>query len=95
MSAKLTGVIVQIDGSGNLISDVSSTRLAGAPRDASLRIVVDEHETFGLFPPDHQQPSMTLVAVADQDGPVTIVLVDDSAAAMLGIGVGAPVEIYW
>jgi S-adenosylmethionine hydrolase len=96
VSGKLTGKIVNIDAEGNLISDLPSTLLAGAPRDSALRIVVDdEHETFGLFPTNHQQPAMTLVAVAEEGGPITIVLVNDSASAMLGTRVGAPVEVHW
>lgn len=95
MSGKLTGKVVAIDDSGNLITDVSAAKLADAPRDNSLRFVIDEHETFGLFPCDHQQPPMTLVAVADGDGPISILLVDDSASAMLGIRVGACVEVHW
>lgn len=95
MTAKITGKVVEIDAAGNLVTDVSAERLTGAPRDASLRIVVDEHETFGLYPLEHNQPAMTLVAVADQIGTVKIILVEDSASAMLGIRVGAPVEVHW
>jgi len=93
--AKLTGKVVEIDSTGNLVTDVSTEKLAGAPRDSSLRIVVDEHETFGLFPIEHNQPAMTLVAIADKLGSIKIILVEDSASAMLGIRVGAPVEVHW
>ena len=48
VAAKLTGKVVEIDSTGNLVTDVSTEKLAGAPLDSSLRIVVDEHETFGL-----------------------------------------------
>lgn len=95
MVAKLTGKVVEIDSTGNLVTDVSAEKLQGAPHDSSLRIVVDEHETFGLFPLEHNQPAMTLVAIADKVGAVKIILVDDSASAMLGIRVGAPVEVHW
>ena len=60
MVAKLTGKVVEIDVEGNLTTDVSAKDLAGAPHDSSLRIVVDEHETFGLYPLEHNQPAMTL-----------------------------------
>ena len=93
--AKLTGKVVEIDVEGNLTTDVSAKDLAGAPHDSSLRIVVDEHETFGLYPLEHNQPAMTLVAIADKIGSVKIILVNDSASAMLGIQVGAPVEVHW
>jgi S-adenosylmethionine hydrolase len=95
VAAKLTGKVVEIDAAGNLVTDVSVENLSGAPHDASLRIVVDEHETFGLFPLEHRQPALTLVAIADKIGPVRVILVDDNASAMLGIRVGAPVEVHW
>lgn len=95
VAAKLTGKVVEIDTGGNLVTDVAAESLAGAPHDASLRFVVDEHETFGLYPLEHNQPAMTLVAIADKVGAVKIILVEDSASAMLGIRVGAPVEVHW
>lgn len=95
VSQTLSGKVVEIDESGSLITDIPAKSLDGAPRDASLRVVVDEHETYGLYPLDHSQPSMTLVAVAQKDGPLKIVLVDDSASAMLGVRVGADVEVHW
>ena len=95
MAEKLSGKVVQIDDAGNLITDIPAAILADKPQDASLRIVVDEHETYGVFPPDHSQPSMTLVAILEADDPLRIVLVDDSASAMLGVQVGAPVELHW
>ena len=95
VSGNLSGKVVAIDDTGNLVTDIPSTSLSDAPTDASLRVVVDEHETFGLYPLDHSQPSMTLVAIIQQDGPLRIVLVDDSASAMLGVRVGATVEVHW
>ena len=75
VSGNLTGKVVEIDDAGNLVTDILGSSLSGAPRDASLRIVVDEHETFGLFPADHSQPAMTLVATLADGGPLVIVLV--------------------
>lgn len=95
MPGNLSGKVVEVDDSGNLITDISAESLNGAPQDASLRIVVDEHETYGVFPPDHSQPSMTLVAILQPDAPLKIVLVDDSASAMLGVKVGAAVAVHW
>ncbi|MEM7477219.1 MAG: adenosylmethionine-8-amino-7-oxononanoate aminotransferase [Planctomycetota bacterium] len=95
MAGTLSGTVVELGASGELITDIQAPSLAGAPRDTSLRIVVDEHETFGVYPSDHSQPSMTLVAILNETGPLQIVLVDDSASAMLGIQVGAPVEVSW
>lgn len=95
MSHTLTGKVVEVDESGSLITDILCERLEGAPQDASLRVVVDEHETFGLYPPNHTQPPMTLIAIFDAAGPLRIVLTEDSASAMLGVRVGATVEIHW
>ena len=95
MPQTLTGKVVQVDEAGNLVTDIPSDRLRGAPTDASLRVVVDEHETFGLYPSNHSQPAMTLVAIVEESKPLTIVLVEDSASALLGVRVGALVEVYW
>ena len=95
MTQSVTGSVVQVDESGSLITDIDSERLANAPTDASLRVTVDEHETFGLYPPDHAQPAMTLIAITHIGTPLKIMLVDDSASAMLGVRVGAPVLVEW
>lgn len=95
MSSKLTGKVVEIDDTGSLVTDIDVGQLSDAPQDTSTRIVVDEHETYGLYPPDHSQPSMTLIAILADAGPLKIALVDDSASAMLGVQVGATVEIQW
>jgi S-adenosylmethionine hydrolase len=95
VSQTISGKVVEVDASGNLITDIPSQRLRGAPNDASLRVIVDEHETFGLYGRSHGQPAMTLLAIAEGEEPLTILLVDDSASAMLGIRVGAPVSVQW
>lgn len=89
------GQVVEVDESGNLVTDIPSGPLSDAPRDASLRISVDGHETFGLFSREHSEPSMTLIALLEDGQPLTLVLVDDSASAMLGVRVGAPVQVQW
>ncbi|HBE66776.1 MAG TPA: adenosylmethionine-8-amino-7-oxononanoate aminotransferase [Planctomycetaceae bacterium] len=94
MAGKLTGKVVEVDSTGSLVTDISPADLGDAPRDASLRILVDEHETYGLFEGEHSQPEMTLVAILD-DGQIKISLVGDSASAMLGVQIGAPVEVNW
>jgi hypothetical protein len=87
-----------VDERGSRITDITHAQLAATPRDTSVRITVDEHETFGLFSPGHDQPSMTLVAILEDAGEnarLRIELVDDSASAMLGVRPGAPVEVVW
>lgn len=95
VAATLNGKVVQIDDSGNLVTDIPGTSLSSAPRDASLRVVVEEHETYGLYPTDHSQPAMTLVATVDEQGPLKIILVGDNASMMLGVRPGAAVEVHW
>ncbi|MEZ6137278.1 MAG: adenosylmethionine-8-amino-7-oxononanoate aminotransferase [Pirellulaceae bacterium] len=85
MSQTLTGKVVEVDETGSLITDIPVESLAGAPQDASLRVVVDEHETYGLYPVDHSQPPMTLVAIVQETGPLKIVLTEDSGSAMLRV----------
>lgn len=95
MAATLSGKVVEVDAAGNLLTDIAVQRLKEAPQDTSLRIVVDEHETYGIYPAQHSQPAMTLVAVAGDEGAMRIELVGDSASAMLGVQVGAAVEVHW
>jgi S-adenosylmethionine hydrolase len=95
VSGTLNGNVVDIDDAGNLVTDILGTSLVDVPRDASVRIVVDEHETFGLYPVDHSQPSLTLVAILQDSKPLKIILVGDSASDMLGVKRGAPVEVHW
>lgn len=95
MAQTVTGRVVEVDESGNLITDIYRDRLAGAPTNETLRVIVDEHETYGIYPPQHAQPSMTLIAIMADSTPLTIVLVGDSASAMLGVRAGAPVKVEW
>lgn len=96
MPGSIKGKVTEIDSSGSLITDILADQLSTAPRDASVRVLVDEHETFGIFGQDHGQPDMTLIAVlVEPTGALRIELVSDSASAMLGVRTGAPVEVTW
>ena len=95
MASKIHGKVVEVDASGNLITDINEDQLSQAPRDETVRIVIDEHETLGIFSEDHGQPEMTLIAILTGNQPLRIELTGDSASAMLGVRVGAPVEIIW
>jgi S-adenosylmethionine hydrolase len=95
VSHAISGKVVEIDSSGDLVTDIACELLAGAPTDASLRVVVDEHETFGLYYIDHDQPEMTLIAITEASKPLKISLVGDSASDLLGVRVGALVEVSW
>lgn len=95
MAGKVAGAIQSIDSSGNLITDITSEMLAAAPRDESVVVRCDEHETMGLFDTVEGQPEMTLVAVFGEGGKLQITIVGDSAAMMLGVRVGEKVTVKW
>jgi S-adenosylmethionine hydrolase len=92
---KLNGSVRSIDSFGNLITDITDSALADAPRDESVRVVCDEHETLGIFQNYTEQPEMTLMALVGSSGCLELAIVGDSAAAMLGVQVGAAVEVVW
>ncbi len=95
MPTKIQGKVVDVSDTGDLLTDIDASKLASAPRDESVRILVDdEHETFGLFGDDHQQPAMTLIAIL-ADSNLKLHLVGDSATMMLGVRSGANVEVRW
>ncbi len=92
---KITGEIVEIDSFGNLISNITADQLADCPRDSSVAVRCDEHETVGIFQTYSDQPPMTLVALVGSSDTLELAIVDDSAKIMLGLGVGAPVTVSW
>ncbi len=69
MPGSIKGKVTEVDSSGSLVTDIQAAQLAESPRDAAVRITVDEHETFGIFGQDHGQPEMTLIAIlVEPDG---------------------------
>lgn len=96
MSRRIQGKVVEVSSSGDLITDIDAGAWKDIPRSTETRVLVDqEHETVGIFGADHQQPAMTLIAIADGQAPLKLHLVEDSAAMMLGVRTGASVEIRW
>ncbi len=95
MPGKITGSVQSIDSFGNLITDIKADALADAPTDERLLVECDEHQTTGLYRTYGDQPPMTLMALVGSSGFVELAIVDDSAAAMLGIGKGAKVTLTW
>lgn len=95
----ILGRVIEVTATGDLVSDIAADQLRQAPRGDQVRVVVDQvHETFGIFGGEHGQPAMTLIALlpdSPQRNTLMLSLVGDSAAEMLGVGVGAPVEVYW
>ncbi|NIP87133.1 MAG: hypothetical protein GTO03_16860 [Planctomycetales bacterium] len=92
---EITGSVEAIDSFGNLITNISQTALADCPRDESVRVCCDEHETYGIFQTYGDQPELTLIALVGSSGKLELAIVNDSAQMMLGVAVGAPVTVTW
>jgi len=96
VASKIKGIVVQINSDGDLITDIADEQLVGIDRSAETKIVVDdEHETFGLFEANHNQPAMTLIAIVEPKQTLRLHLVSDSASMMLGVTKGAKVEVRY
>lgn len=95
MADRIQGEIVAIDSFGNLVTNVTREMLAGVPTDDSVTVRCDEHETQGIFTAYAQQPAMTLIALIGSNDALELAIVNDSAAIMLGVKVGTPVEVLW
>ena len=95
MPGKIEGRVISITSAGNLVTDITAEQLRPAPRDESVTISCDEHQTLGIFTRDHQEPESTLLAILESGGTLVLEIVGDSAAAMLGIRVGQKVVIQW
>ncbi|MCA9241066.1 MAG: SAM-dependent chlorinase/fluorinase [Planctomycetales bacterium] len=91
----IEGEVVDVDSFGNLVTNITREMLAAAPRDESLAIRCDGHETFGLYETYSDQPEMTLLALIGSSDQLELAIVNDSAAAMLGVRAGAPVVVRW
>lgn len=92
---QLTGEVVEVDSFGNLITNITRDMLADVPTDESVTVACDEHTTQGIFRTYSDQPPMTLTALVGSGGALELAIVDDNAAAMLGVTVGAPVTVTW
>ena len=96
MAERIQGKIIEVDPQGDLITDIGYEQWDRVGRTSDTKVIVDEeHETFGLFDPQHGQPPMTLIAIAEPQKPLRLHLVSDSASMMLGVRAGAPVEVVW
>jgi S-adenosyl-L-methionine hydrolase (adenosine-forming) len=92
---KITGEVIEVDSFGNLITNITTAMLSGVPRDESVTVLCDEHTTQGIFRTYGDQPAMTLIALVGSGDRLELAIVGESASAMLGIPLGAPVEITW
>jgi S-adenosylmethionine hydrolase len=91
----IEGKVVAYGPEGNLVTDIPHAQLDAAPRDTSVSIRCDEHETVGLFSPGHREPEMSLLALLAPSGFLELTIVGDSAKIMLGVRVGEKVVIAW
>jgi S-adenosylmethionine hydrolase len=92
---RIDGQVTAIDSFGNLMTNITREMLAGVPTDETVGVYCDEHETRCLFNAYADQPAMTLIALVGSNDCLELAIVEDSAAIMLGVGVGAPVEVRW
>ena len=95
MPGQVVGKIVAFSQQGNLVSDISADQLHQAPRDESVVIRCDEHETNGLFDGVHNQPEATLIARIGPSGKLELEIVGDSAKIMLGVPLGETITVQW
>jgi S-adenosylmethionine hydrolase len=94
LAGQIAGTIIAISESGNLVSDIAAERLRDVPREAAT-IACDEHETIGIYPADHLEEPMTLMAIVGPAGALELTIVGDSAAMMLGVRVGEKIVVKW
>ena len=95
MSQTIEGRVVEVDSVGNLVTDIRADQLVIVPRGDSVSITCDEHQTNGIFELDHKQPEMTFLAIIGSSQCLELVIVGESANALLGIGRGQPVVVKW
>ena len=95
MAGKLLGEVVLVDDAGNLITDITVDQLDGVPRDERVTVTCDGHQTLGIFPTDHDQPDMTLLAYLNEQNQLSLGIVGESAEAFLGIRKGCAVVVSW
>ncbi len=92
---KIEGIIESIDSFGNLISNITTDQLEGAPRGEEVTVECDEHQTQGIFTTYSDQPEMTLIALIGSSGKLELAIVGESAAIMLGVRKGTPITVKW
>jgi S-adenosylmethionine hydrolase len=92
---KIEGAVAKVSDSGNLITDITADQLRDAPRNESVIVKCDDHETIGIFTADHKEPPMTLLALIGSSGHLELEIVGDSAKIMLGVRVGEKVVVKW
>jgi S-adenosylmethionine hydrolase len=92
---RIDGEVIEVDSFGNLVTNITREMLEGVPRDESVTITCDEHETMGIFDTFSNQPPMTFMAHVGSTNRLELAIVDENASAMLGVKAGAPVRVSW
>ena len=92
---KVRGEVISIDSFGNLVTNISDDLLAGKPNDSRACVVCGIYETFGIYHTYGEQSAGMLVALIGSSGRLELAIVDDNAAARLGVSVGTPVVVAW
>jgi S-adenosylmethionine hydrolase len=92
---RIDGEVIEVDSFGNLVTNITREMLDGVPRNDSVIISCDDHETMGIFATFSDQPPMTFMAHVGSTGRLELAIVDENASAMLGVKVGAPVRVSW
>ncbi len=95
MPGKIEGSVVAVSEDGNLITDITSDRLADTPKDESVAVQCDGHETNGIFSADHNEPDATFLAMIGTSNALELTIVGVSASTMLGIKPGEAVVVKW
>lgn len=95
MASQIDGTVVAVNANGDLITDIGVSQLEGVPRDETVSVQCQGHETCGIYDANHSQPDATFVACIGNSGNLELAIVGESISAMLGIGVGAPVHVSW
>ena len=75
MPGKIEGQIASYSESGNLVTDISHERLESVPRGDSVSVRCDEHETVGIYPADHPEEPLTLMAILGPSGFLELTIV--------------------
>jgi S-adenosylmethionine hydrolase len=95
VAGKLEGKVVAYGETGNLVTDIAVDALGSVPRDPSVAVTCDEHETVGIYPADHPEELCTLMAILGTSGFLEITIVGDSAKIMLGVPLNERVVVKW
>lgn len=95
MAGSLHGKVVSVSPEGNLVTDILAEQLSDVPTDDRTTVTCNGHVTTGIFPAEHQQPAMTLLARIGPGGQLELTIVGERASDFLGIRPGASIVVHW